>query len=124
MITIIILVAAAFVLYYLFIKFGREKLGTMTLYHGSFISKKKEGASLFLCYAYALRCISHRSPINELSEAEFTQLVETFSKFSDPQNTSELLQHALKTERVEFLREPYLTRLVEVGRKQNVLVVD
>jgi hypothetical protein len=100
---------------------GKNKFGTMTLYHSSFLRKKKEGDTLRNCYQFALQNISHHQPVSELSDEEFRLVVDVMSKFDDPLQSSALLEHALKTGKIEYLREPYLSKLIDIGMKKGLI---
>lgn len=119
--TATIIIIAVIALFLLIQWIGKSKLGTMTLYHSSFLRKKGEGDTLRNCYQFALQNISHHQPVSELTDEEFRRVVDTISRFDDPSHSSTLLEHALKTGKIEYLREPYLSKLIDIGMKKGLI---
>jgi len=98
---------------------GRSRSGTLGLFSGAYHHALKTGASRQAAYHAAFVAIKHRAPIGEMTSVDLERAVDAFSHFENPWDPSALLQHALKTERIEFLREPYLGRLVAAGRRKG-----
>ena len=117
------LIIIAIITFILFITWlGNSRYTIMTLYHSKFLSRKKGGGTLRECYEYALLSISRNKPISDLSGEDLKAIVDVLSKFEDPSHTSVLLEQALKTKKIEYLREPYLSRLEEAGRNKNLII--
>ena len=88
-------------------------MGTMALYTAAFHHSKESGSSREAAYREAITAIRHQRPVSQLTEEEMLRLIEVFALFENPRDPGVLLQHALKTEQIEFLREPYLSRMEE-----------
>ena len=114
-ISIVILILIIFVVNWL----SRSQIGTLTLFHATIKKRRQLGDTPEAACLYALSRISHRKPINELTEKESARIAQVFSRFEVSQDVDVLLRDALLSGKVEILREPYISNLERLGLEKG-----
>lgn len=99
---------------------SKSQIGTLSLFHSTLKKRLQRGDSPESACRHALNRIAHRRPIGNLTEVEIARIAQAFSRFKDPHEVNVLLKEALATGKIELLRDPYLSRLENVGREKGL----